>query len=190
MSDDFRRGIEHLEVDEILLVNEVVDERDTSELLDEAFVGDHGGVEFVVELVEDDAGALQAFGADGIDAEEGVVEGAEAVGDDEDDREIEGFGEVGYAEVGGDGDLPSACAFDEDLLVFGAEAMVAVDQDLRIDRVVFEHSGDKRCNGRVEVDGVDFLDGESARGSGEARGIVAIAAADGFVADRIDALAA
>lgn len=64
----------------------MVDERDAGEFFDEAFVGDHGGVEFIVELVEDDAGALQAFGADGFNAEQSVVEGAEAVGDDEYDR--------------------------------------------------------------------------------------------------------
>ena len=155
-------AIQRLKIDEILLVDEVVDEWEAGEFFDEAFVGDHGGVEFVIELIEDDAGAFQAFGADGIDAEEGVVEGAEAVGDDEDDRKIEGFCEIGNAEVGGDGDLPAACAFDEDLRVFGGELMVAVDQDLWVDRVVFEHSGDERRYGCVEVQGVDFLDGESA----------------------------
>lgn len=157
---------QRVEVDEVLLMDEVVDEREAGEFLDEAFVGDHGGVEFVVELVEDDAGALQAFGADGFDAEQGVVEGAEAVGGDENDGEIEGFGEVGYAEIGSDGDFPSAGAFDEDLLMFGGEAVVAVDENLRVDRVVFEHAGDEWGNGRVEVDGVDFVDGESARGGG------------------------
>ena len=140
-------------------MDEVVDEWEAGELFDEAFVGDHGGVEFVIELIEDDAGALQAFGADGIDAEDGVIECAEAVGDDEDDREIEGLGEIGDAKVGGDGDLPAACAFDEDLSVFGGELMVAVDQDLWVDRVVFEHAGDKRCDGGLEVKRVDFLDG-------------------------------
>ena len=139
----------------------MVDEREAGEFFDEAFVGDHGGVEFVIELIEDDAGALQTFRADGIDAEEGVIECAGAVGDDEDDWEIEGLCEIGDAEVGGDGDLPSACAFDEDLRVFGGELMVAVDQDLWVDRVVFEHSGDKRCDGCVEVDGVDFIDRQS-----------------------------
>lgn len=154
--------IQRLKIDEILLVDEVVDEWEAGEFFDEAFIGDHGGVEFVIELIEDDAGALQAFRADGIDAEEGVVEGAEAVGDDEDDWEVEGFGEIGNAEVGGDGDLPAACAFDENLRVFGGELMVSVDQDLWVDRVVFEHSGDERCDGCVEVEGVDFLDGQSA----------------------------
>ena len=97
----------------------MVDERGAAEFFDQAFVGDHGGVEFVVELVENDAGAVQAFGAYGLDTEQCVVEGAKAVGDDENDREIECFGEVGDAEVGGDGDFPSACSFDEDLCVLG-----------------------------------------------------------------------
>ena len=144
----------------------MVDEWKAGEFFDEAFVGDHGGVEFVIELVEDDAGALKALGADCIDAEEGVVEGAEAVADDEDDRKIEGFGEIGDAKVGGDGDLPSARAFDENLRVLGSKSMVAVDQDLWVDRVVFEHSGDKGRDGGLEVKGVDFFDGNSARGNG------------------------
>ncbi len=150
---------QRIEVDEILLVDEVVDEWEAGEFFDEAFVGDHGGVEFVIELVEDDAGALQAFCADGIDAEEGVIECAEAVGDDEDDREIEGLGEIGDAEIGGDGDFPSARAFDENLRVFGSKSVVAVDQDLWVGRVVFEHSGDEGCDGGLEVKRVDFLDG-------------------------------
>lgn len=74
--------------------------------------------------------------------------------------------------------------------MFGSELVVAIDEDLWIDRVVFEHAGDEWCDGGVEVDGVDFIDGKSARSGSEACGIVAIAAADGFVADRIDALAA
>ena len=67
------RAIQRLKIDEILLVDEVVDEWEAGEFFDEAFIGDHGGVEFVIELIEDDAGALEAFGADGIDAEKGVV---------------------------------------------------------------------------------------------------------------------
>ena len=35
---------QRLEVDEILLMNEMVDERDSAEFFDQAFVGDHGGV--------------------------------------------------------------------------------------------------------------------------------------------------
>ena len=83
-----------------------------------------------------------------------------------------------------------ARAFDENLRVLGSKSMVAVDQDLWVDRVVFEHSGDKGRDGGLEVDGVDFFDGNSARGGGEACGIIAVAATYGLVADRVDALAA
>lgn len=48
---------EKFQIDEILPMDEVVEEGQSGEILDDAFVGDHGGVEFVAELVEDDAGA-------------------------------------------------------------------------------------------------------------------------------------
>ena len=44
----------------------MIEQGDAGEILDDAFVRDHGGVHFVLKLVEDDAGADESFGADGI----------------------------------------------------------------------------------------------------------------------------
>jgi hypothetical protein len=86
-------------------------------LAEDLGVGDGGGVEFVFEVVEDEALEGEAAIADGFGGEESVVEGAEAVGDDEEDGEIEHGGEVGDGLIFGEGDFPAADTFDEDEIV-------------------------------------------------------------------------
>lgn len=73
-------------------MDDVIKERDIGKGFEDTFVGDHGGVHFVFELVEDDTGAGEAFGFDSGEGEEDVVEGTEAVSRDEDDWEGEVFG--------------------------------------------------------------------------------------------------
>ena len=82
-------------------------------------LGDEVGVGW--EFVDDEAGDGEIALADGVDGEEGLVDGAQVGGGDEEDGEAEDGGEVGDHEVGlggirvvVEGDVPSAGAFDEE----------------------------------------------------------------------------
>lgn len=85
-------------------------------------VGVLGGVGGGREVVQDDAGAGEASGADAFEGEERVVDTAEAVGDDGDDGQGEADGEVGEGFGVGDGNEPAAGAFDEEGGMFGGKA--------------------------------------------------------------------
>lgn len=94
-------------------MDEVLQQRDAGDIFEHALVGDHGGVEFVSELVEDDAGAGEAHGADGVEGEQDVIECAETVGGDENHRQVEIFREIGDAVICGKRDSPAAHAFND-----------------------------------------------------------------------------
>ncbi len=183
-------GFEDLVVDEVLAVNEVIEEGDAGEFFDHSFIGDHGGIKFVLELVEDDASTGQALCFNGIDGELDVIEGAKLVGGDNQHGQAKVFGEVGDLVVLGDGDLPATCAFDDDDVVFIFQLMKWAGEFAGVDCPVFQHASDVRSDCIAEVDRVDRIDGEVARGRREDLGIVPFAADDGFVADGIGAAGA
>jgi hypothetical protein len=157
-------------------------------LAEDLRVGDGGGIEFVLEVVEDKAGEGEAALADGVGGEEGVVEGAEAVGDDEEDGEIEGGSEVGDGFIGGEGDLPAADAFDEDEVELGGEGLVSGMDSGEVDGAVGELGGGEGGDGGGVEDGVDEGEvgaggrGVESGGLAEGDGVIAVAAGDGFEA--------
>jgi predicted HicB family RNase H-like nuclease len=71
--------------EEILIVDEVIEQGKPGEVFQNSFVGDHGGVEFVAELVEDDAEAFETLLSDSGHREERVVEYTESVGGHKED---------------------------------------------------------------------------------------------------------
>lgn len=166
-------------------MDEVVEQRDAGEAFDDAFVGDHGGVEFVGELVQIDAGADEAAGADGGDGQQDVVERAELVFRDDDHRQPEVRGEAGNAIVANERNLPTAGSLDDDFGVLCGEFPVAIDQYRGIDHAVFQHGGYVRGDGRVEMKGVEFFRVADAGRLGEQAGVIAIPAGNGFVAHDI-----
>lgn len=65
--------------------------------------------------------------------------------------------------------------------------MVAVDEGLGVDRAIFQERGGVWGEGAFVVDGVYEVGVEISGGFGDDECVVAIAAADGFVADGVDA---
>ena len=151
-------------------------------------VGALGDVGIGREVVEDDAGAVESAGADGFQGEEGVVEAAEAVRDDDDDREIEADGEVGDGFRFGYRDQPAAGAFDEERGVFGGKFVEPIDERIEREGAVFELRGDEGGGGGLEPDGVGFVERERIfRGGAEDFDIGAFAAAEGLKGDGAEA---
>ena len=77
-------------------------------------VGALGDVGCRREVIQDNAGAGEGACADAFDGKKGVVDAAEAVCDDRDDRQSEADGEVGDGFGIGDGNQPTTGAFDEE----------------------------------------------------------------------------
>ena len=151
-------------------------------------VGALGDVGVGREVVEDDAGAGEVAGADGFESEEGVVETAEAVRDDDDDGEIQTDGEVGEGFGFRDRDQPTAGAFDEERGVFGEKFVEPIDERIEREGAVFELRGDEGGGGGLEPDGVGFVERERiVRGGAEDFDIGAFAAAEGLEGDGAEA---
>lgn len=144
-------------------------------------LGDVGGGR---EVIEDDAGAGEASGADGFESEEGVVEATEAVGNNNDDGQREAAGEVGDGFGFGDRNQPTTGTFDEERGVFFGKTAEPVLERVEGEGPVFELRGDKRCGGGLEPDGVGFVERENVvRGGAEDFDIGAFAAAEGLESD-------
>lgn len=71
--------------------------------------------------------------------EQGVIQAAEAVVHDDDDRQSKLGGEVGHGFFANERDFPAACSFDEDVAVPCGEAVLAACFD--IDAAVFQQGG-------------------------------------------------
>ena len=138
-------------------MDDVVEQGDAGEILDDAFVGDHGGVHFVLELVEDDAGAGEAARANGIHGEDDVIERSEFISCDDYNRQSKLCGEIGDVVARGKGDFPATGAFHDDLGVFPGEVVKSSDQLGGADGAVFQHGCDVGGDGGVEIDRVDFI---------------------------------
>lgn len=123
-------------VDKVLSMDEVVEEGDLGEIFDDAFVGDHGRVEFIAELIEDEADAGEAFGADRVQSEQDVIERSELVGRHQQHWQAEAGGQVRHPQIAGHGHLPAARAFHHYGVVAGGEVPVVPDQGLLPDRAV------------------------------------------------------
>ena len=93
-------------------------EEDRGVLLEDFAVGAGGDIRVVGEVVEDNAGAVETSGANALEREPGVVDAAEAVGHDKDDRQGKSGGEVGDGFFGRDWNEPTSGAFDEEGWVF------------------------------------------------------------------------
>lgn len=165
----------------------MVEERCGSDLLEDAFIGDHGRIQLVVELVEDDAFEGWCFGDDGVCGEQGVVDGTKFVASDEEDGEVQVFGEVGEIIIFGDRDFPTAGAFDDDDFMLGGEAVVGLDEVLRVDGAVFQDASHVGGDGSLEEEGIDEFERQVTGGGRDGHGVVAVATSDGFEADGIDA---
>ncbi len=76
-------------VDLGLAVHDFGEHGDVEEVLEDHAVGDAGGVAFVVGVIEDDASAGETAMLDVADGEQGVVEAAELVVHDDDDRQLQ-----------------------------------------------------------------------------------------------------
>ena len=135
-------------------------------------------------MIQDNAGAGEAAGADAFEGEEGVIDAAEAVRDDGDHGQAETDGEVGEGLGFCDGNQPTTGAFDEERGVFGGKFVEPVDERIDRESAVFELRGDERGGGGLEPDGVGFVQGESVfRGGAEDFDIGAFAAAEGLEGD-------
>lgn len=151
-------------------------------------VGGCGGVGFGGDIVEDDAGAFEAAGVDGLDGEEGVAEGAEAVCGDDEDGEGHFGGHVGDGIIAKDGGEPAADALDDDGAALGADAGEAVADLVEVGEAVFDDRCGVRGGGKAEPDRVDVIEGEFVvRGGVQGLGVGALAAADGLEADGVEA---
>ena len=117
-----------------------------------------------------------------------MVERAEFVSGDEDDRQFQIGSEIGDPVICSKRDFPTARAFDEDLRVFRGEVMESGDQFRRIHGAVFQHPSDIRGDRGVEINRVDFIEIDPAGYSGQDNGVLAIPAGDGFVTDGVPAL--
>jgi hypothetical protein len=133
-------------------------------LAEDLGIGDGGGIEFVLKMVENEAGEGQALASYSLDGEQGMIEGAEAVGNDEEDGEIEGEGEVGDGLVLGERDFPAAQAFDEDDLGGGGEFLVGGLDGREIDGSIGELGGGEGGDGGGIENGIDEADAGAGRG--------------------------
>jgi len=150
-------------------------------------VGALGDVGYRREVIQDNAGAGEGAGADAFDGEEGVIDAAEAVGDDWDHGQAETDGEVGKGFGLGDGNQPTPGAFDKERGVFGGKFAEPVGELIERESAVFELRRDERGGGGLEPDGVGFVEGESiSRGGAEDFDIGAFAAAEGLESDRAE----
>ena len=136
-------------------------EEDRGVLLEDFAVGARGDIVGGRECVENDARALEAARADALEREKGVVNAAEAVCDDEHDRQGKAGGEVGDGCFGRYGNEPTAGTLDKEGGVFAGEVAEPVYKSVERKGAVFESGGDERCGGLAEPDGVGFVEGQA-----------------------------
>ena len=147
-------------------------------------VGALGDVGYRREVIQDNAGAGEGAGADAFDGEEGVVDAAEAVCDDRDDRQSKADGEVREGFGFCDRNQPTPGTFDKERGVLGGKYAEPVDERIKRESAVFELRRDERGGRGLEPDGVGFVEGDSiARGGAEYFDIGALAAAEGLESD-------
>jgi len=130
-------------------VHDFAEDGGAGELLEGGAVADAGDVLFFLDLVDDEAGDGEAAVFDGAEGEEGVVEGAETVADDEKDGVTDALGEVGHAAVSGEGDVPAAGAFGEDEVmgVGRSDVAVSLSEGVDVGGEIFELAGDDGGSG-------------------------------------------
>ncbi len=153
--------------------------------LEDGWVGTDG--DFVLQaggkFVEDESCDREAFALDGLDGEEGVVDGPQAVVDDDDDREAEVGSEVGGVVVFKDGDAPAANAFDEHGGMAGFQRLVGGQNVGGLDQPLLDGGCSQRCGRRAEPHRIDGIEAEVkalAGGFPERPNVIALPAADGL----------
>lgn len=89
-----------------------------------------------------------------------MIDAAKAVGHDRDHGQAETDGKVGEVFGVGDGDQPTAGAFNEKGGVFGREFVEPLDEWIEREGPVFELRGDERGGRSLEPDGIGFVERE------------------------------
>lgn len=135
-------------------------EEDRGVLLEDFAIGAGGDICGGGEVVEDDAGAVEAPGANALEREQGVVDAAEAVGHDYNDWQGKPGGEVGDGFGGCDRDEPTPGAFDEEGWVFQSEMAEPGVQRIECDDAILESGRDERGGWSLKPDGVGFVAGQ------------------------------
>ena len=130
-------------------------------MLEDFAVSARGDIFSGGECVENNAWALEASGADALEREQGVVDAAKAVCDDEHDRQGKAGGEVGDGLGGRDGHKLAAGTLDEEGGMFFREGAEPVSKRIEREGAVFESGGDEWRGGLAEPNGVGFVEGQA-----------------------------
>ena len=163
-------------------------EKDSGLAREDLGVGSLGDVGCRREVIQDNAGAGEGACADAFDGKKRVVDAAEAVCDDRDDRQSKADGEVREGFGFCDRNQPTPGTFDKERRVLGGKFAEPVDERIKRESAVFELRRDERGGGGLEPDGVGFVEGESiSRGGAEDFDIGAFAAAEGLEGDGAEA---
>ena len=140
-----------------LAVHDFSEHGHIEELLEDHAIGDAGHVSLVGDVVQNDARAGEAALLNIADGEQDVIEAAETIVGDDDDGEGEVCCKVRKSGAGGEGYLPAACAFDEDMGVEASQVFEALKGAVGFDRAVFQQACGEGSSGRFEPDGIDQI---------------------------------
>ena len=134
-------------------------EEDRRVLLEDFAVRASGDILGGGKCVENDAGALEAARANTLEREQGVVDRAETVCDDDDDRQGKASSEVGDGCLGRDRHEPASGALNEQGWMFLGEVAEPTPKRFERDAAVFESGSDERGGGFAEPHRVGFIEG-------------------------------
>ena len=137
-------------------------EEDRRVLLEDFAVGARGDIFSGGKCVENDAGAAETARANALKRKQGVVDAAETVCDDDDDRQGKAGSEVGDGFLGRNRHEPATGTLDEEGWIFLGEGAEPVPEGIERDAAVFESGGDERGGGLAKPDGVDLIEGQAA----------------------------